>query len=138
MWRGVLGGQIVTLEQRGDNLNYVAHNSEEDTQKQLEPALRNFLRLEHNLMELYTLWANGTGDQTNAQRRLNADFATIASALGGLRLLRQDPIECLFSFLCSQNNNIPRISLMLSRLCEHYGASLYRFLFNSRFLPRSS
>ncbi|MCC8068654.1 MAG: DNA-3-methyladenine glycosylase 2 family protein [Ruminococcus sp.] len=38
----------------------------------------------------------------------------------GIRLLRQDPWECLISFIISQNNNIPRIKLIISRLCEHY------------------
>ncbi|CAM9490727.1 unnamed protein product [Choristocarpus tenellus] len=34
---------------------------------------------------------------------------------------RQDPVECLFSFICSSNNNISRIGLMLSRIKEMYG-----------------
>lgn len=42
----------------------------------------------------------------------------------GLRLMRQPPLECLVSFLCSQNNNIPRIMLMISRLCAQYGTKL--------------
>lgn len=39
----------------------------------------------------------------------------------GIRLLRQDSWECLCSFIISQNNNIPRIKGIISRLCEHYG-----------------
>jgi 3-methyladenine DNA glycosylase/8-oxoguanine DNA glycosylase len=37
---------------------------------------------------------------------------------------RQDPTECLFSFICSSNNNIPRITLMLDRLRAAYGEPL--------------
>lgn len=40
---------------------------------------------------------------------------------GGLRLLKQDAWECLISFIISQNNNIPRIKIIISRLCQHYG-----------------
>ncbi|MGN1410976.1 MAG: DNA-3-methyladenine glycosylase family protein [Oscillospiraceae bacterium] len=39
----------------------------------------------------------------------------------GIRLLKQNSWECLISFIISQNNNIPRIKLIISRLCEHYG-----------------
>lgn len=39
---------------------------------------------------------------------------------------RQDPTECLFSFICSSNNNIPRITLMLDRLRAAYGEPLVR------------
>mmetsp|Transcript_29363 Transcript_29363/g.46081 ORF Transcript_29363/g.46081 Transcript_29363/m.46081 type:complete len:291 (+) Transcript_29363:81-953(+) len=35
--------------------------------------------------------------------------------------MRQDPVECLFSFICSSNNNIARITLMIDRLCKTYG-----------------
>ena len=39
----------------------------------------------------------------------------------GLRVLRQDPLECLFSFICSSNNNIARIAQMIEALCVTYG-----------------
>jgi N-glycosylase/DNA lyase len=39
----------------------------------------------------------------------------------GLRLIRQDPWECLVSFLCSSAKNIPHIKCILENLCRHYG-----------------
>lgn len=39
----------------------------------------------------------------------------------GIRILKQDPFECLISFIISQNNNIPRIKKIISALCEKYG-----------------
>jgi len=39
----------------------------------------------------------------------------------GLRVVRQDPFDCLVAFVCSSNNNIPRISLMLQRLRGELG-----------------
>ena len=39
----------------------------------------------------------------------------------GLRVLRQDPWECLASFICSSFNNIVRIQGMIERLCEAFG-----------------
>ncbi|KAJ3675217.1 hypothetical protein LUZ60_004259 [Juncus effusus] len=35
---------------------------------------------------------------------------------GGARIMKQDPIECVFQFLCSSNNNIKRIQKMVSFL----------------------
>lgn len=43
----------------------------------------------------------------------------------GVRVLRQDPVETLFAFICSSNNNIARISQMLTRLCERYGTRVH-------------
>ncbi len=39
----------------------------------------------------------------------------------GIRLLKQDKWEALCSFIISQNNNIPRIKGIISRLCENFG-----------------
>ena len=44
-----------------------------------------------------------------------------AEAAKGLRLLRQDPEETIFSFIISQNNNIKRITGIIDRLCESFG-----------------
>lgn len=40
---------------------------------------------------------------------------------GGIHILKQDPWETLCSFIISQNNNIPRIKGIVSRLCETFG-----------------
>ncbi len=39
----------------------------------------------------------------------------------GLRLLNQDAEEMLFSFIISQNNNIPRIKGIIDRICRSLG-----------------
>jgi hypothetical protein len=39
-------------------------------------------------------------------------------------MLRQDPVECLFQFVCSSNNHISRIHGMVERLCSTYGSPL--------------
>ena len=43
---------------------------------------------------------------------------------GGIRILRQDPWECLVSFIISQNNNIPRIRKIADTLSKTYGRRL--------------
>ena len=42
----------------------------------------------------------------------------------GMRILRQDPWECLVSFICSSASNIPRISGNVEDLCSSFGQSL--------------
>lgn len=42
----------------------------------------------------------------------------------GVRMLRQDPTECLFSFICTSNNHISRIQGMVDRLCQALGSPL--------------
>jgi len=49
-------------------------------------------------------------------------YGRIARSLPGLRVLQQDPVECLVSFLLSSNNNIARINLILDKLRERYGS----------------
>lgn len=50
------------------------------------------------------------------------EFMKKASALGaGIAILRQDIWETLFSFIISQNNNIPRIKKNIKTVCALYG-----------------
>ena len=46
------------------------------------------------------------------------------SACHGLRLLRQDPWECLASFILSSTKQILQIRQIISTLCERYGEPL--------------
>ena len=70
-----------------------------------------FFDLKRNLKEVY-------------ERALSFgnDFLTKAAEGGkGVRLLRQNPTETLFSFIVSQNNNIPRIKKIIEKLCDELG-----------------
>lgn len=42
----------------------------------------------------------------------------------GLRLLRQDPFQCLITFIASSNSSIPNIRRSLQRLCSEFGRRL--------------
>jgi N-glycosylase/DNA lyase len=54
----------------------------------------------------------------------NERIRNIVQKYPGLRILRQKPIQCIFSFLCSSNNNIPRIRLMLRNLSKKFGKKI--------------
>lgn len=65
---------------------------------------------------------------------LNRDYGKIKLALNkdkllkgatdygyGIRILNQDSLEVIISFIISANNNIPRIKQIIERICENYG-----------------
>ena len=62
-------------------------------------------------------------DYNGIIRQFSADktLKKASEAGKGLRILRQEPFETLISFIISQNNNIPRIKGIISRLCENFG-----------------
>ncbi len=47
----------------------------------------------------------------------------------GLRILKQDPWECLISFIISQKNNIPHIMQCIEKLCAAAGSAMEEGLF---------
>ena len=47
-----------------------------------------------------------------------------AECAKGIKILKQDPWETLFSFIISQNNNIPRIRKIIKRISAEYGVNL--------------
>lgn len=45
----------------------------------------------------------------------------LTKAYPGLRLIRQEPHQCLFSFVCASNTNIPMIRRMLYNMTRKFG-----------------
>eukprot|EP00930_Biecheleria_cincta_P006467 TRINITY_DN107476_c0_g1_i1.p1 TRINITY_DN107476_c0_g1~~TRINITY_DN107476_c0_g1_i1.p1 ORF type:complete len:430 (+),score=56.51 TRINITY_DN107476_c0_g1_i1:202-1491(+) len=70
-----------------------------------------------SLKALHADWARTAG-------RASAELASAACALPGLRVVRQDATEALFSFICSSNNNVARITLINDRLRAQFGNRL--------------
>ncbi|MFA6330018.1 MAG: DNA glycosylase [Candidatus Micrarchaeia archaeon] len=57
----------------------------------------------------------------NAIKKADSKLYSDSKKYFGLRILRQDPWKAAVTFVCSQNNNIPRIRKMLGALREKYG-----------------
>ena len=111
-WRGVLSGKVWTFKQSSDGVYYNVHSrlSEVENTLQNESILNDYFQLNIDLHHFYKQWS-GRDD----------NFKQVAGKIPGFRLLRQDPVENLFSFICSSNNNIERISSMVDALCVKYG-----------------
>ena len=54
----------------------------------------------------------------------SAWLSRASEAAKGIRILRQEPWEALFSFIISQNNNIPRIRKIIRNISLAYGENL--------------
>ena len=80
------------------------------TNLNVDALLRDYFQLHIPLGELYQSWSE-------ACPRLRQ----IAECIPGVRMLQQDPWETLISFICSANNNIPRITKILAALRQEYG-----------------
>lgn len=72
--------------------------------------LMSYFQMNVSIGDLYKEWST----QCDRLKR-------IALCIPGQRLIDQDPWECLVSFLCSSNNNIPRITKMLDAIRQEYG-----------------
>ncbi|KAG0067916.1 8-oxoguanine glycosylase ogg1 [Linnemannia elongata] len=86
---------------------------EEELEKVDREFLRDYFQLDVPLTELYTKWS-----------ATDKNFKAKAPFFPGVRMLRQDPIENLFCFICSSNNNISRITQMAAKMCSEYGSPL--------------
>lgn len=56
---------------------------------------------------------------------VNKDFLKLAIDFGfGIRILKQNYLEAIISFVISQNNNISRIQSLIEKLCSSYGTKI--------------
>lgn len=103
-WHGVAYGYALTVRRDGGKL--IIEGTDE---KAFDGIFRRYFDLDRDYDEI--------------RSRLCADpvLAAAIEFAPGIRVLRQEPWETLCSFIISQNNNIPRIKGIVSRLCENFG-----------------
>ncbi len=103
---GIASGRYIRLSQNGDSVTL--HGiTEQDI-----PFWQDYFDLDTDYGEMI--------------ERLSADetLSLACKGSGGIRILKQEPFETLISFIISQNNNIPRISGIIGRLCESFGEKI--------------
>lgn len=117
-WTSTLRGRIYRLRQCDEGIEYELWEERylsKQSNRHVEPldtpeeTLKDYLQLGVSLAKLYSEWGS--------------DLLFEGDILLGVRTLRQNPLECLMSFILSSCNNISRISQMVDKLCA-YGPQL--------------
>lgn len=101
------GDNVFRIRQTDDTLQYEVVSGHVTTE-----FLRKFFRLDDPLDEIFSYWSDDNLLQEAYQQ------------YRGLRIIRQDPWECLVSFVCSMASNIPRISGNIATLSRQFGKSV--------------
>ena len=103
-WTGVAHGRWVKLRQRGGNIVVNAAIPQTDWRW-----LADYLQIAVQLDEILATFPN------------DAPMRDAVQACRGLRLLRQEPWECLASFILSSTKQIAQIRQIVATLCERHG-----------------
>ena len=106
-WYGVVNDHVIKIKQ--DNKKLIFHFFPEIENKKL---IENYLRLDDDLPIILTK----INKDENIKRAINSFY--------GLRLCRQDPWECLISYICATYKSIPAIKKMISNISRCYGNKL--------------
>lgn len=104
-WYGVVGGSVWKARQAGAGIEL---DSWPEPPSAIAPLARRYFRLDDDLDAIY------------GRLRDDARVAGAIREYHGLRLVRQDPWECLVSFIISAFSNVRRIAghiEQLSRIC---------------------
>ena len=95
-WQGINGQDILKIDNYGNIKSY--QNTKTD-----------FFRKKDNIEEII----NSISKDIMVKKAVKQFL--------GLRLTRQDPFQCLISFIVSSNSNIQKIKLNLENLCKKFG-----------------
>jgi N-glycosylase/DNA lyase len=106
-WEGVIGEHWVRLKLADKILR-----AETATEVSDWTWLTHYLQLHANLSAITSTFPNDEPMQASL------------SSCAGLRLLRQEPWECLASFICSSTKQIVQIQQIIAALCKTFGTAL--------------
>ncbi len=106
-WYGVVEGKVVKVKQLSGKLLF------QTFPERVEPDfLEKYFRLDDNLPKILS--------------KINKDehIGKAIQRFRGLRIIRQEPWECLISYICATNINIPAIKNMILNLSKRFGRKI--------------
>lgn len=108
---GIVWGKQVKLRQTsdGDRLEFQSNVADDS----LGPMLHNYLRLDEDV-----------GPTHGALSQHDPAMKRLVMLYGGLRILRQEPWECLITYTLSPRHKVERIRQAVEQLAEHFGQDI--------------
>jgi len=104
-WYGVVGDKVIKIKQENEKLYFQFYpETKNDT-----VFLENYLRLDDNLTQILSQLSK----DEHIQKAIKKFY--------GLRLIRQEPWECLASYICATYKGIPAIKKMINNLSKCFG-----------------
>lgn len=103
-WTGVIYEAVVKIKQTKSHLEFVSSSTKVDAD-----LLKSYFRLDDDLLHVYSKIAK------------DKHMLEAIERFHGLRLVRQEPWECLISFICATYKNVPAIKQMISNICREFG-----------------
>jgi N-glycosylase/DNA lyase len=107
-WVGVVGRAVVGVKQEGEQFSWWTYPEANNW-----ALVQDYFQLDVDLGEIVARIAEADPAAGEAAHRWS-----------GLRLVRQEPEECILSFVCSTANSVPRIAHSIGEFSKHYGEKL--------------
>jgi len=109
----VLKDRVVNLKQENNTL-YVDSNKLNN----LEKIIKDYLDLDRDYLRII-----------NIIRKLDNKLSKCLDNSIGLKMIKQDPLECIISYIISANNSVRNITNSLNLISERYGEKV---IFNNK------
>ncbi|OPY36493.1 MAG: hypothetical protein A4E35_02033 [Methanoregula sp. PtaU1.Bin051] len=99
-WRGIVDNNMIRIRQDGEVLRFEGVNRQ---------FIEHYFSLDHDLRAI------------TASFDRDPFIHAAVEQCRGLRLIRQPPWECLISYICSTNSNIPMIKKRINLMAQAFG-----------------
>jgi N-glycosylase/DNA lyase len=106
-WYGVVGEKVIKIRQSDDMLRFQVLPSKTNIE-----FLRHYFRLDDDLPHILS------------QIKKDQIIKKAIHSLYGLRITRQEPWECLISYICATYKSIPAIKKMIQNLSKMFGKEM--------------
>ena len=106
-WYGVVAERVIKIKQSSERLTFQVFPETPN-----QGFIENYLRLDDNLPFILS--------EINKDEHMRKAIKLFC----GLRISRQEPWECLISYICATYKSIPTIKKMVERICRCFGKKL--------------
>jgi N-glycosylase/DNA lyase len=106
-WYGVVEDNVIKIMKENGELHFDSHPEKIDSH-----LIKRYFRFDDDLQEVIS---------QISKDQLVKDAVKKGQ---GLRIVRQEPWECLISYICATNANIPRIKIMIENMSRKFGVKI--------------